>query len=366
MQFLRITKDKTRKIILILFCATIGVLLVFDSRGIATSVSETLSLCLNTIIPSLFAFLVLSTFVVSSGLIKSDFAILVLSLVGGYPVGAKLLCDRVTKTENSSLFNFHQKNQKRAETMLMYCFCGSPVFLIGILGQNGLYIWLSNAIACLVFAGVISIILRRQSRDTSRQSHSANLSVQDGSVNIEPLGQIFVNSVTSAGITLWRICLMMLCFSVILRVIAFIGEITGITKIFHEIGISGLFPYAASMAEITNLSDLTPAFRTLPLVAAFTSFGGVCVIFQNFSIVKGKLKLQKFLLARIPIAILSAMMCYLLMAFKQAQTGQTVYAFAFGERTHVLLTSSPNIFATICLIFMTLILIQECHQTPKN
>ncbi|MCL1867220.1 MAG: hypothetical protein FWF82_07415, partial [Oscillospiraceae bacterium] len=131
-----------KKIGTIVICAGLCTVLVLDARGISAAVLSGVELCLNSIIPSLFAFLVLSSFVVESGIIKGEVPIFVLSMLGGYPVGAKLLCDHVRTSPDRKV---------RAEHMLMYCYCGSPAFLL-MLSSAGLQIWLSNVIACAAVA----------------------------------------------------------------------------------------------------------------------------------------------------------------------------------------------------------------------
>jgi hypothetical protein len=328
-----------KKLALILLCACLGVVLVLDSAGIVAAVSRTMSLCLNTIIPSLFAFLALSTFVVSAGLVKGEIAIFALSLVGGYPVGAKLLAERSAK----GMLKGTSKSTscaKRAEYMLMYCYCASPAFLIAIAGRLGVYVWLSNALACLIFAAVANIINRSRAmppQTTANKTRQLKMSA------------ILVNSVASAGSALYRICLMMLIFAVLLRILEFIG-------------IMALLPdYAYAVLEITRVSDLNVPPSA---IAALTSFGGVCVLFQTAAIVGSRLKLRRFMLARIPIAALSAGICHILTA---NMVDTAVETAADVSRRHVLITEAGSPLASVCLLIMTLFLIaSDCETLGGN
>ena len=92
-------------------CAAIGAVLVINGKAAAQGTAEGISLCLNTVIPSLFCFMVLTGFLVQSGIYRllslplapvakhlfflpSDTAsIILLSFVGGYPMSAKAISD---------------------------------------------------------------------------------------------------------------------------------------------------------------------------------------------------------------------------------------------------------------------------------
>ncbi|MCL2755019.1 MAG: hypothetical protein FWD35_04810 [Oscillospiraceae bacterium] len=310
-----------KKIGVILLCVAFGAVLVFDAAGIADSVSRCVSLCLNTIIPSLFASLALAIFVMQSGLVgNSSRAVLIMSLLGGYPVGARLLADSHDKT--------------RAERALMYCYCPSPVFLIAIAGSSGLRIWLSNALACVIFA-IISNIFAERKPATLNTTVNCQLSI--------------VNCVTGAGKTLFQICAVMLAFAVFLRVLEFIG-------------VMALLPdYAYAFAEITRVMGLNAPSA---VIAALTSFGGVCVLLQTAAITRGRLSLRKFALARVPIALLSAGICYGLNSFFPHDS-QAVPAIAGMSSRAVVVATAGNYLASVCLLIMILMLIASVNS-PAN
>ncbi|MCL1904441.1 MAG: hypothetical protein FWF94_08500 [Oscillospiraceae bacterium] len=304
-----------KRIIIVLLCIGLGIILILDSSGIRTAVGESVQLCLTTIIPSLFAFLALSSFVVSSGIVKSDIAIFILSMVGGYPVGAKLLADKAADPVY----------KKRAESMLMYCYCGSPAFLLA-LSDLGMYIWLSNAAACTIFAIISNIKKDKQSVDCSSP---VNCSKSDNM-------QLFVNAAASSGAALYKICLMIIMFSVITRIMTFFG----ITNMFVH-----------SFTEVTNVINLR---SNPPIIAALTSFGGICIMFQVAAICGGRLNLRGFILARIPLAVLSAVICRFIT--------QKLVIETISNPPRFIAYSSGNALASVCLLIMTLILM----GTSKN
>jgi hypothetical protein len=200
------------------------------------------------------------------------------------------------------------------------------VFLLAIAGRLGIYIWLSNAAACAI-AAVIAIIF---GGIFGGRAHESPKSDTDYRFSV-------VGSVISAGTTLYRICVIMLLFAVGIRVLEFVGVMQRLPQ------------FAYAFAEITNIMSLNAAPA---LLAVLTSFGGLCVIFQTAAITRGRLKLRKFLLARIPIAAISGGICYIIVP---EITPEALETAAHG--TVVLASASGNPIASVCLLIMTLILL---------
>ncbi|MCL2037142.1 MAG: hypothetical protein FWG83_07165 [Oscillospiraceae bacterium] len=308
-------------------CVILGVIFVSDSQGISVSVAESIRLCLVTVIPSLFAFLALSTFVMSSGLIKGETSLFLLSMLGGYPVGAKLLSDKVKENPDYKI---------RAENMLMYCFNGSPVFLMA-LSNIGIYIWLSNVLACTIFAAIAN---SGKSAKPRRQNHKHKSAV---AITGDNLTSSIINAVTSSGTALYKICIMVVFFGIISRTLRFLPQS------IH------------SFLEITNIMELqaNPA-----LISALTSMGGICIIFQVSAICGGtKINLKKFLLARIPIAALSSGIFALLARIFEIGGETAIQTLANPNRIEI--TSGGSIPASICLLIMTLILLRKSPSSYK-
>ena len=128
-------------------------------------VSKGLSICATSVIPSLFPFMVLSDYLIRSEFIdfigriidpitKTLFRLpgsagcaVIMSLIGGYPVGANMI---VRLLENGSI------TQNRAKRMMLFCVNAGPAFVIGTVGtvifssrKAGLILYLSMVAASL-------------------------------------------------------------------------------------------------------------------------------------------------------------------------------------------------------------------------
>ena len=128
-----------------LLTAAVCVLLITDSKQIIETAQKSVTVCLSVIIPSLFAFMVLSQIMISCGIAdilffplykissfwfkgsRRQFSVFLLSLIGGYPVGIKLLKEYIAYNKNYTAI---------AENMLCYCYCGSPAFVIQMVGLS--------------------------------------------------------------------------------------------------------------------------------------------------------------------------------------------------------------------------------------
>ena len=352
-------KTRITKIILSLILTVGGILLTVDSEGVVSATKDAVSVCLNVIIPSLFPFMVFSSILINSRCadfifkpfyllckpwFKGDlrlFSIFMLSLIGGYPVGVKLLTDNIAYNKS-----YHEISEK----VLPYCYCGSPSFIIAIVGlqlygnaKTGLIVYLSNVFACLTAAVIVNIFLKKHTPSLENNRQADKLS----------LTSCVINSIKSAVNSLAMICGTILLFNIILELLEFCGAFAFLSE--------DIISIIRSFAEITNLSCLeSNNYSLLPIISAVCSTGGVCILMQTAVMAQGKINLKSFLLARIPIAVLSAAFCLLLQeAFLKdisAWSSPGGYDFIYSE---------ANPICSICLIFMSYILLKSTRKNSR-
>lgn len=329
-------------------------LLIFDTKGISTAVYSSVFICLEVIIPSLFAFMVLSSLILSTNLYKIIFkpliiffrillkmteqesGIFILSLIGGYPVGAKLIRQGV---ENGSI------TQKSAKKIISFSFASGPSFITGIVGvgvfgsvKTGLILYCSNIISCLILAFVLNV----KNKPCMAQN----------AYNISFTADKLINAITNSARVLFEICAMIVGFSVINRVISYLPfEIIGDWLNINESFLKSLI---FSITEISNIRSFPPSIVYLPLISALLSFGGICVLMQVKSILGQNVNMKGFVIIRILGAIISGAITFIYI--KVANPTLTV-SNAGGN--FFALTQSRNIVPSICLIFMTIILLKS-------
>ncbi len=124
------------------FSALAMLLLILDTKTALYGTSSAIQLCIRTVIPSLFPFFVVSSLLTGTlaghtipalrplcallGVPKGGESLLLIGLLGGYPVGARCIADAC---------GCHAISQEDAQRMLGFCSNAGPAFLFGMAGQ---------------------------------------------------------------------------------------------------------------------------------------------------------------------------------------------------------------------------------------
>ena len=114
-------------------------ILILDGKTAITGAQDGIALCLQTVIPSLFPFILLSILLTNTllghaipllrplgrlfHLPSGSESLLICAFLGGYPVGAQTV---------SSLFQNGQLPRSTADRMLTFCNNAGPAFLFGM------------------------------------------------------------------------------------------------------------------------------------------------------------------------------------------------------------------------------------------
>ena len=264
-----------KKIIITVAVVLYSLIIITFPRDISQAIVKSINVCINVIIPSMFIFMVISSYILSSNLYnmifspiyflfkriikldKQSFSIFLLSLIGGYPVGLKLIREEISQNKN-----YHEIAGKTAA----FCYCISPSFAITMIGielyknaEFGFAVYISNVISNFILAVIYS----------HKYDLKITLTGQTKTGNI-------ISSVNSSAATLFKICSIIIFFNSI---------IASVECLLNCIGVS-LSIEIKSLLEISNIleyQNITPV--ALPFIAGLTSTGGFCVIFQSISIV---------------------------------------------------------------------------------
>ena len=270
-----------RDLLLTLGCAGAGAVLLFCSPWVGEGIRRGLAVCASVMIPSLFPFLILSDFVASTrvgrllerplgGIARWVYRCpaelapaILMSWIGGYPAGARVLAGMVERGELSS---------KDAGAALTFCVNSGPAFLVAVVGAG---VFRSPGWGCFLFgcqlaAGVITgrLLCRRPLR-VGRGRAGSCLSPAAG----------FVRAVTSATSGMLSICAFVLVFSALCQVL----EAAGLLALWGE-----------WLSGVTG-GLLTPQ-GAVCLCSGFLEIGGGCALAQSLPPGQGALVLP-FLLS---------------------------------------------------------------------
>lgn len=271
-------------------------LLLINASAVSEAVRGAVTMCLEVMIPSLFAFTVLSVYLQSSGLAETALkplakplsgllrlpeelcAVFILGNIGGYPVGARLL---------RSLVEQGRLSRSDAGRLLCCCYGSGPSFVISVVGMRVFGSAAAGVVlfcACFLSSLVIAVAVCRSGERIDLKPREARCDLS---------AECFIGSVMSAARVMLTVCAMITVFAAAMATV-------GIEDSSDGGAISALL-------EISRVGSLLPVGAyIMSLCGALLSFGGVCVVLQVVAIGSGRLPLKCFLLSRIPAAALSA------------------------------------------------------------
>lgn len=280
---------------------SLGILfLILDSKTALKGAHDGISLCLQSVIPSIFPFLVLSGMLTSAmigtdlrflrpfgkllGIPQGTECIYIAGILGGYPTGAQAVHDAWLRG---------QLDKKDAQRMLAFCNNAGPSFLFGILGGTFPKFWMLWLLWLIhiISSVLVGIIIPGKSKKSQLISTAQPLT----------LTQSLKRSVVIMG----NICGWIILFRCIL---AFLDRwILWLVPTSVRIGLYGLFELANGCC---NLPEIEHTGLRFVICSAMLSFGGICVLMQTAS-VTGKLGLRYYVPGKLLQGLLSLILSYL-------------------------------------------------------
>lgn len=292
-------------------------MLIFFSKEISVYILNSIKSCVTLIIPSLYIFMITSDFIITSNtyvlfakpfsfisryifkIPEQYFPIYIISNIGGYPVGVKLISD---------MFKQNKINRVDAENMMNYCYLSGPAFIFGIVGTNifsdikiGVLIFISIVLSNFIIAFIIGI--RNNIPTSNVYAPTLELTVEK-----------FIISIYNGGKSIFSICTIIIFFSSIICIIDNCGIISiaaewinYYTKADYSTAINAI----KAFIEISNISLFDANLNNVPLICSLLSFGGLCIILQIKSIAI-EFSLKRFIFFRLIAMVLSYLICKLL------------------------------------------------------
>ena len=345
-------------LILFLFCAA-------DTAAVSQAVYSSMLRCINTVIPSLFAMMAVSSVIVRSGIAElmpkwfgrvsrfifgmdeTEFPIFSFGMFAGYPVGVKMLCE---------LYTAGRISKRRAELLSGLCFGAGPAFIFGCIAPRffgseriGLLILISVVSANIVTALGASFFLRHAVEKQPYPRRSVTISAE-----------MLTDCVLRSGRAMADICIMVVGFSVFTAFLvrtgtmAAAGELLG--KLLRLDRVSGE-ALTAALIDVTNIvSNAGGGHLLLPYVSGAVSFGGLCVFFQLRVLTAGKFSLKPFIIMRAAAAVISFAVCRALLPY--FIFGEAIEAASVEVSGHGTDSAVPSVM----LIIMVVMLMLECRN----
>lgn len=251
--------------------------IIFDTRTAIISAQEGVFLCLQTLIPSLFPFFVLSG-VINSSLLGQNFwllqplgrickipkgaeSLLVLGVLAGYPIGAQLI---------TQAYNEGKLSKSAALRMLGFCNNAGPAFLFGILSPLfacAKTVWILWGIH--IFSALVTgCVLPSSENETTHIAPSSGIS--------------FPESLQKAIKATAGVCGWVILFRVVL---GFCNRwFLWLFPASVQILLSGILEMSNGCVLLHNISNEGERFI---LAGIMLAFGGLCVGMQTISVTEG-------------------------------------------------------------------------------
>ncbi len=295
--------------------------LVSQPGAASDAVREALNVCAGIIVPSLMPFFFISGLISSMGYAEDFSKVLrkpfknissaaayactpfILSILGGYPVGAISLAELVKRNSISA---------KQAEKLLPFCNNTGPAFIIGAVGggifasgKAGMLLYGCHIAAALILA-LICLPAASKTKSPIPKTEKCN----------PQFNKLLPESIKSALDKCFSICGFVIFFAVLREILTELGAITAlalaINRVFGlEIGmceslITGITELGGGIASMTGLGL---SKSSLALAAFILGFGSLSVHCQTLAVVSEvNIKCARHFVGRILHGALSALL----------------------------------------------------------
>lgn len=290
-----------------IFCIACAVFLCASPESAACAVTRALSVCVRTVIPSLFPFMIVNSLVVNSGFasilgawlsrpVRALFAVggaggaaFILGAVAGFPLGAECV---------AHMYKLGQCTKDEAERMTAFCNNTGPAFLVGGIGSG---MWGRPEIGWLLYitqlaaAVIVGVALRFTRAEESSPSVAGPETV------VTPA--IFTSAITGASVGMLKICGFIAAFSVLCDMIRCAAAGTGGTAAAVLFSFLEITSGSAAAADAGGNAGIA-------LTAAAVGWSGLSVHMQTASVLPKELSLRRYAAGKAAQGILSGLMAY--------------------------------------------------------
>lgn len=351
-------------------CICTAALIIFYSDTVSGAVRHGINLCVSVLIPSLFPFMFISSFLVKSGsaaelgnnsgklfgkitgLPRCAIGVIIISLLGGYPAGAQTV---------SGLYEKGGLSKKDCEKLMCFCVCAGPAFLCEVLGRicfnsfrAGLVLILAQTFSTLLLGFTVCFF-------NKDKGESISLNTAPKGQKKTPLSEAFVSSVNEAADVMLRVCAYVVIFTVLIGLL----DVTGFSLVFERL-IFSLFknePLSKSLLYAlseTSAGCMSAAPAGIPFTAFGALFGGFCVHFQIFSITSSiGINKLKFIIFRFVHGLCAAAVSALLLKFIKIEA-------ACAATTGTIKIAAPSAGGAVSLVILCLVFLLSRDPAPVS
>ena len=327
---------KLKKHIFTIFLLMFTICLIIFSSSNLQAAKNGLVIWATSVVPSLFPFFVATELLSFTNVfhifgrffnifMKPLFNIsgegafaLIMGIISGYPVGAKIACD------------FRKKNiisKTECERLLSFTNNSGPLFIIGTIGIGmyrnsliGFLLLITHILASFTVGFSFKFWKKNFTTDIFRHEKEHYIK----NISFQNLGEILSNSICNSISTIMMIGGYIVLFSVIISIFK-VSKLLNIFSLFalpffyyFRIPLTFICPFLTGILEITNgialISNIQ--IKTISINIILTSFllgiGGLSVFLQILSIVsKTDLSIKPYIIGKLLQGVFAAIYTYL-------------------------------------------------------
>jgi sporulation integral membrane protein YlbJ len=224
-----------------------------------------------------------------------------MSILSGYPVGAKLVSE-TTRADKNSLTR-----------LAAACSTSGPVFITGTVGFSmlkdknaGFILYAAHIISVLLFALFSGLFIK----DANAAVHEKNTELSSNSLSESVYGSVISILIVGGFISLFYMFI-----DILLNTAGVIISLTDIT--------GSSLPFDTIKGLITGIMEVTRGCRDISAAGAslnikmclccfLITFGGLCVMLQSFTFLGKSISRPKFVLYKFVQGLIAVLICFLL------------------------------------------------------
>lgn len=350
--------------------AAAAICLLWKTQEVAAGVQAGLENCAGVLIPSLFPFMILAGLITSTGaggalsrsvsvfshrvlnMPENMGAVLLMSFLGGFPVGARMLSDMLARGET---------DRDTASRALCCCVNAGPSFLISAVGAGLLHsrtaglLLLAAQLLSAFIVGAFVFSGAHAGRPAAGPHH--RFPSEHGA---------FVAAVRSASASMLSVCAFVVAFAAITALLSAVGAVGMLAQslgaLFPALGAPFFSAALSGVLEVTNGCIQASALggrAGFTLCAFLTSFSSLSIVFQVRACFSQENlpRFGPFYRSRLAHGAITALLANL---FYQLLPAQTLSVMAAGSARAAAVPDTPNRLVTaLCLICMCAILLPD-------
>lgn len=317
-----------------------------------------ISICLESLIPSLYPFMIISDIFVLSSLAEmklpfferlcrflfrlpaSAMPVIFFSFIGGLPVGAKM---------SAQLYERGLITERQCARMLCFCVNPGPAFVISAVGsamlgseKTGLVIYISLVISSLIIGILSRFFASPEEPYTPEEKHRNGIS---------EAGNLIEKAVLRSSKAILAVCSWVVAFSCV-------GELVSILAVSE-----GAKDFILCIIEMTRGCLVAAEGYPAPIIAAVIGFSGICGHLQLAGALRVcSFRYKYFLIARIVNGGLAAVICgFLLKLFPVASE-----TFAVGAKPQSATTSGSLMLSALMIVMAILFVLGEDYKVVRK